>query len=291
MKSASDIVLKLLGILLLTAAVLKGWQLLTEPIVDSYIWTHRPVELVLGIWLLSGRSKKTAWLAALLCFALFSAVPLYKSAAGAVSCGCFGSLYTNPRITLLAVYLPAVIALLVFRPGREKVSARPSILRFTAIFAVGLIPLGIATPVLAFNKPVGVTCSYEVLEPKTWVGKELPILEYIDIAESLKEGNWLVLLYHYDCPDCIETIPKYEQMARDLTNKERTDVLALLQMQVNVASICQDNTLYQPSKTNLSCDSDKYKEDKWYQWVDIINKNIKAITSVEEKIVEYGIIE
>ncbi|MHC4397408.1 MAG: MauE/DoxX family redox-associated membrane protein, partial [Planctomycetota bacterium] len=194
------------------------------PIVDNYIWIHRPLELVLGIWLLSCRSKKTAWLAALLCFALFSVVPLYKSTTGAVSCGCFGSVYTNPRITLLAIYLPAMIALLMFRPGREKLSARPSILRFTAIFAVGLIILGIATPVLAFNEPAGVTCSYEVLKPKTRVGKELSILEYIDIAESLKEGNRLVLLYHYDCPDCIETIPEYEQMARDLTGDKASAI-------------------------------------------------------------------
>ncbi|MHC4397533.1 MAG: hypothetical protein ACYS1A_17970, partial [Planctomycetota bacterium] len=142
------------------------------PIVDNYIWIHRPLELVLGIWLLSCRSKKTAWLAALLCFCLFSAVPLYKSAAGAVCCGCFSSVYTNPRIILPAIYLPAVIALLVFRPGREKLSSRPSILRFTTIFVVGLITLGIATPVLAFNEPAGVTCSYEVsrTENQGWQG-------------------------------------------------------------------------------------------------------------------------
>lgn len=65
-----------------------------------------------------------------------------------------------------------------------------------------------------------ITAKYEVIEPETWVGKELPILEHIDIAETLKKGTWLVLLSHYDCPDCGRVIPQYEQMARDLAGNE-----------------------------------------------------------------------
>ncbi|MHC4647203.1 MAG: hypothetical protein ACYTBJ_17055 [Planctomycetota bacterium] len=59
------ILLRLLGVLLLAAAVLKGWQLLTEPVADSDIWSYRPFlvfqvefELVLAVWLLSGVFKK-----------------------------------------------------------------------------------------------------------------------------------------------------------------------------------------------------------------------------------------
>ena len=69
MRSASDIVLKLLGLLLLTGAVMKGWQLLTEPVANSDIWSYRPFlilvvefEIALGIWLLSGLFKRLAWL-------------------------------------------------------------------------------------------------------------------------------------------------------------------------------------------------------------------------------------
>jgi hypothetical protein len=36
-------VLKVLGLLLVVAAVLKGHQLLTEPVANSSIWTYRPV--------------------------------------------------------------------------------------------------------------------------------------------------------------------------------------------------------------------------------------------------------
>ena len=71
MKKANNILLKALGVLLLTAAAMKGWQLLTEPMANKDIWTNRAFliftvefEIALGIWLLSDLFKKAAWLAA-----------------------------------------------------------------------------------------------------------------------------------------------------------------------------------------------------------------------------------
>jgi len=78
------------------------------------------------------------------------------------------------------------------------------------------------------HEPAKITSRYEVLEPSEWIGKELPILEQIDIAETLRTGTWLVLLYHYDCPDCGTAIPKYEQMARDLEGNEDFLRIALI---------------------------------------------------------------
>jgi len=255
MRDTSNTVLKLLGILLLVAAVLKGWQLLSEPIVDESIWTSRPFlilqvefELALAIWLFSGLFKKAAWLAAISCFGVFSLVTLYKGITGAESCGCFGKVHVNPWITLFAIDLPAVIALALFRSGlsfrlrlsflqnwesvkcliADLLTPAPSLGRFTITTCLLLITLGVTAPILAFNEPPKVTSRYEVLEPETWVGKKLPILEYIDIAESLKKGTWLILLYHYDCPDCAEAIPRYERMARDLAGNEDFLRIALI---------------------------------------------------------------
>ena len=257
MKSANNIVLKSLGSLLLVAAVLKGWQLLIEPIANKDIWTNRAFliftvefELALAIWLLAGLFKKAAWLAALSCFSLFSFITFYKGITGAESCGCFGSVDVNPWITLFAIDIPAVIALSAFRPGlslqpvmsflrkQEPIGAvliefltpLPSLRRLVIAFTIGFTTLCVTTPILAFNAPVKVTSSYEVLEPETWIGKELPILEYIDIAELLKKGTWLVLFYHHDCPDCAEAIPKYEQMARDLADSEDFLRIALIEV-------------------------------------------------------------
>ena len=243
------ILLRILGLLLLAGAILKGWQLVTEPVANKDIWSYRPFlifvvefELGLGIWLLSGVFKKAAWLSVLLCFCTFSFITLYKGLTGAASCGCFGKVHVSPWITLIAIDLPGVIALVVFKPQlwlagklriartliREFIYPVPSKLHFGLSVVIGLVVLGTTGPILAFNEPAVVTATYEVLEPETWVGKELPILEYIDIAESLKTGNWLILLYHHDCPGCGEAIPKYEQIARDMAGNEDFLRIALI---------------------------------------------------------------
>jgi hypothetical protein len=139
---------------------------------------------------------------------------------------------------LSLIDLPAVIALSLFHPAslrpqrlllclrlrrgrlpaliRQFARPIPSRLRFSATAGLTLAVLGLTTPILALNEPAVVTSTYEVLEPKTWIGKELPILEYIDIGEKLKTGTWLLLFYHHDCPDCQRAIPQYEQMARSM---------------------------------------------------------------------------
>ena len=152
MKLARDFVLKSLGIWLLLTAYAKGWELLIEWVVDNYIWTHRPFELVLGIWLLSGKSKKTAWLVTLLCFSLFSVVPLYEGITGGESCGYFGSIQTNPWITLFAFYLPAVIALLIFRPKGERLCTWPSISPFKTTVLMGLVVLCVCAPAFSSDE-------------------------------------------------------------------------------------------------------------------------------------------
>jgi hypothetical protein len=227
----------LLGILLLAAAVLKGWQLVTEPVADNDIWSYRPFliltvefELALAIWLLSGLFKRCAWLAALVCFSAFSAITLYKALSGAASCGCFGSVHVNPWITLFAIDLPAVIALAVFRPRGLQLIDWPSMSRLAVSAVVGVAILAVSTPILALNEPNVVTSTYEVLEPEIWVGKKLPILQHIDIGEKLSKGNWLILLYHHDCPDCIKAIGKYKQMARNLAGNEDFLQIALIEI-------------------------------------------------------------
>ncbi|MFC1781165.1 MauE/DoxX family redox-associated membrane protein [Planctomycetota bacterium] len=277
MKLANNVLLKALGILLLTAAALKGWQLMNEPVANNNIWSSRwflimtvEFELALGIWLLSGLFKKAAWLASLVCFSMFSMVTFYKAVTGYASCGCFGSVHVNPWITLFVIDLPCVIALAVFHPGlslppilsflRKQESIKslitefttplPSLPHFSVIFIIGLTVLGVTTPILALNEPATVTTSYEVLEPSEWVGKELPILEYIDIADTLRTGTWLVLLYHYDCPDCGVAIPQYEQMGRDLEGNEDFMQIALIAVPPYGRAKISENTLCTLGKLN-----------------------------------------
>lgn len=235
MEKANNILLKLLGLLLLAAAVMKGYQLLTEPVANKDIWTNRAFmiftvefEIALGIWLLSGIYKKLSWLAALLCFSMFSIITFYKGITGADSCGCFGSAQINPWVTLFAVDLPVIVALLIFgyknlswlketlkKPSRiiHNIGDNLKIsLGKIACAAIIILSVGITAPLLALNEPPKQTSEYVILEPSNWIGKPLPIINHIDIGYKLKTGTWLVLFYHYDCPNCQEAIAELEKI-------------------------------------------------------------------------------
>lgn len=262
--TAHDVVLKALGGLLLVAAVLKGHELLTVPVANKDLWSWRPFlicqvefELALGMWLLSGVFKRLAWLASVLCFGLFCCMTLYKGLAGEASCGCFGVVKVNPWMTLLTIDLPSVIALSLFHPHLSLASRvsfprnlsmagrvgwrslyclighdelMPSVSRFGITAFLGLVVLGVTASLLVLNKPAMVTSTYEVLEPKTWAGREPSILKHISIAEQLSQGVWLLLFYHHDCPDCRKAIPRYARMADDLAGHEDLLRLALIEV-------------------------------------------------------------
>ena len=195
--------------------------------------------------------KKLAWLAAVACFSVFCCVTIYKGISGADSCGCFGKVHVNPWITLLAIDLPIVVGLFIVRPKnacdiitnavsgifRSHTSGDitgflPDLasrrLMFVSSFTILLIVT--SSIVLAVNEPATITSSYQVLEPETWVGKPLPVLEHIDIADKIKTGNWLLLLYHHDCPDCQKAIVEYQQMTRDLKGNEGLLQIALIEV-------------------------------------------------------------
>ena len=73
------------GLVLIAATVLKIHQLLTEPIISKGFWEsweffliQIPLELGLGVWLISGLFKKAGWLTAVIAFAGFTVVTLQK---------------------------------------------------------------------------------------------------------------------------------------------------------------------------------------------------------------------
>jgi thiol-disulfide isomerase/thioredoxin len=260
--------------------------------------------LALGIWLLSGLFKRAAWLAAVACFSLFCCVTLYKGLTGAASCGCFGNVHVNPWVTLFAIDLPAVLALLLFRPKIETrdilnvmhwLQPRPTLAQFCIVFLAGLSAIAVSSPVLLLNEPKLATSQYEVLEPETWVGKELPIIDHIDIGEKLKTGNWLIMLYHYDCPNCAEAIPKIEQMAKELQGNE--DVLRFALVEVPPYGPAETDTV----SPNTTCVLGKLDTSmQWFvttpalilcvkkttinMWTDVPDVNTIIMTSLKKEL-------
>jgi thiol-disulfide isomerase/thioredoxin len=226
MKKAYIIVMWIAGVVLLVATALKIQQLLTEPILSKGFWEsweffliQIPLELGLGIWLVCGLFRKAGWLLGLIAFGGFIGVTLFKGITGAESCGCFGMVKVNPWITLFVMDVPIFILLAVFRPKGEKLFPPPwpKAVHFFAIAIPTFILLPTIEYVLITNKPPMVSQKYEVIEINQWANQEVwLLLQYIDISDQLQSGEWVVLMYHNDCPTCREAIPEYEKMYKDL---------------------------------------------------------------------------
>lgn len=234
----SKIVMSVAGAILIIASILKAHQLLTEPIVSTGFWEswlffiiQIPLELGLGIWLISGLFKKACWLLSLIAFAGFIGITFIKGIAGAESCGCFGKVHVNPWITLLAIDTPLFALLAIFRPKGQKLLPPPwpTAKHFFAVAIPTFLILATIVPVLVLNKPPSKTSKYEVVNPKEWLNPQggnanttaqWPLLEHIDIAESIKTGLVVVFMYHYDCPTCKEAIPDYEKMNQTLSGNQ-----------------------------------------------------------------------
>jgi thiol-disulfide isomerase/thioredoxin len=229
------------GTVLLAATVLKIHQLLTEPIISKGFWEsweffliQIPLEAGLGIWLISGLFKKAGWLLGLLAFGLFIIVTLYKGLIGAESCGCFGRVHVNPWITLSVIDIPIFICLAVFRPKGKKLLPPPwpKPAHFFAIAIPTFILLPAIEYILITNKPPLKTDKYEVVDTTQWTKPQnlWPMLEYTDMKQQLQTGFWVILLYHYDCPDCAKAIPEYDQMHKSLKGNENAINFAFIEI-------------------------------------------------------------
>lgn len=115
----------ILGLLLLTAAALKAHALFIGPsTLDSLLFSPRlqiatiQVEIMLGLWLLSGWSQFACWMAALSFFGIMAGMSLYLALVGQSSCGCFGYIAVSPWLTF-TLDVAAVGALVACRPAQD----------------------------------------------------------------------------------------------------------------------------------------------------------------------------
>lgn len=111
------------GLFLLVAASLKIHALASDPFAeDSLLASPRllvaaiELEIVLGLWLLSGWFPRAGWIAALGFFGIATATNLYLGVSGQTSCGCFGHVRVSPWVTCL-IDAGALVALAIWRPS------------------------------------------------------------------------------------------------------------------------------------------------------------------------------
>ena len=268
--SGYDVLRFLLAALLLTAAALKTHQVATEPILGTGLLDSRwllmatvEFELALGLSLLFNIYARRIWQITLACFALFTCVSVYKALSGQASCGCFGRVEVNPWYTT-TLDLAAVLTLLWWRPfpvlplppdEKENLSechAR-ALARRLHVIAVSVLWLAVGLPaavamgtyqpaILAEDGLVAGEGNFVILEPEKWIGKQFPLLPFIEdvpgqlqpgerpLRERLAEGEWLVVLYHHDCPKCQEELRKYRELARNSAAYRAAPCMALIEL-------------------------------------------------------------
>jgi hypothetical protein len=194
-------------------------------------------EIMFGMWLLVGMESRWTHRVALSVFFCFFGVALFKALSGADSCGCFGPLRVNPWYTA-AFDLAALVAIALSAPSAMTPTA-PTYrgLRWAGVLVVAAISLGAGMYVM--SKPAQVSVGSDgmtetqgiiVLEPTKWVGKSLPLAQYIDIGDKFGAGKWIVLLYRADCDHCRAAVPQYEHLSRLKDRRPDLPSVALVEM-------------------------------------------------------------
>jgi hypothetical protein len=135
------------GSILLLAAGLKAYGLALDPLSDdSFLATPRlqvaaiEIEVILGLWLLSGWTASRAWLLAVTFFGILASLSLYLVVTGQRSCACLGRVPTSPWLSL-GIDLGVLAALLIFRPSSldDLFSRRGAAGALRAIAGVGAV--------------------------------------------------------------------------------------------------------------------------------------------------------
>lgn len=147
---------RVLGVVMIAAGALKlfqlGFETQDESLEAVFLMVFAEVELLAGIWMVSGMEAERIhpWVVA--AFAGFAASNLLRAFAGKCSCGCFGGLSIHPG-AVLVFDLAAMAALLVWRPPADTETTpldRPARL-------VGLVVLAMVIAVMGWQQADVVT--------------------------------------------------------------------------------------------------------------------------------------
>lgn len=167
MRTMNKIIMTLAGLLLIAAAVLKfqemlstcvpSWQDNPTGFWESYEFflIQIPLEFALGVWLVSGLFRKAASIAGSLAFFGFICVTIFKIITGAESCGCFGQIQVDPKITLFIMDIPVFLLLAIFWPRSCKLLPPPwpNLAYLLAVFVPTIGLMVITAPAMVTLRP------------------------------------------------------------------------------------------------------------------------------------------
>lgn len=223
------------GGLLIFAATLKVAEL-TNPLSEKTGWMYATgiralvagIEGCLGLWMISGVFERAAWKACVTSLAVFAAFSLAKALNGEESCGCFGRVQVSPVATLI-LDLGLLVAVARCQPtsqvreGESSETPARGLSHFSLQRVLpAILALVIAIPSALVLSPgtrvvdvTGIAAEGElvVLRPQEWLGQVFPLVPYIDTGDVFSEGNWELLLYHNNCPDCQKALARMVQQS------------------------------------------------------------------------------
>jgi hypothetical protein len=159
-------------------------------------------EALLGLWLVSKARWRIARAISVTVFVAFAAVALVQASIGHEDCGCFGSVRIHPWVTF-SIDLTCVGLLLAADYDVTQTASRASraILVSLCLCFVGVL-IGIV--ILPSRSSAGLTRIGEtvIASPRNWIGRYLPIMEYLKDGDCIRRGDWSLILYRDGCKSC-----------------------------------------------------------------------------------------
>jgi hypothetical protein len=180
------------------------------------------VELMLGCMLLFHVAPRLTLKFKAILFSAFACISASRALAGLESCGCFGPVRVHPWHTALLDVGIVAASVILARRAPHGDGSRRQWRRALAAYAA----LGVVTTVWIVNSDVGYVGDSQaglhaadglvIVDPGKWGDGSFPLTDYLEPAYDLTEGDWTVLLFHHDCPDCQAALPRYESLAAEL---------------------------------------------------------------------------
>lgn len=211
------------AVILKTIAVAKqgfGEGLFQYPL---FLFFEIALESAMAVLLLVNFHPKHLWLLTTALFAVFFIFALTSLLTGQDSCHCFGNFKVRPICT---VFLDAIILAFLFccrkvRLIRNEFSIKKALL-------IGLLWIAVMLPVLFIFASVekenlsqlgtvytGIDGHKTIqLKPDVWLEGECPLLEWAlpeECLDQLTTGDWTVVVYRADCPDCQEVLANLKE--------------------------------------------------------------------------------
>lgn len=205
-----------------TALSARNWELALAMGEIAFAWW-----LIVGIW------PVISWWIALSVFIGFLGFSLDRALMGETSCGCFGT-WSVPPWYMVAFDTAAIVLLLCVPPPRS--AGGRWFLRLFSIAILTSVTIGAVwftnqRGVVGDDKSTLVISDNTIKgQPDTWVGQLFPLIPYCDIGSRLERGDWVVMLYHRDCPQCQEALPPFLARAYRDQGRSRPTNVALVEV-------------------------------------------------------------